>query len=535
MVCGRWHFQPGRKIVSELAINLKNVPRSPVGSVAGSMPSRGTNPFQDSFIRLEQAEQLRQQGKLDRAQRICESLLRERPDYMVALHTLGLVYADKKNFAQALNCLVRAAMLNPRSWSTLTALSGVYLELDAKEMAAQTLEQARAIKPRDPNVLVTLGEIYQKEREYELARDAFRQALEVEADLAPAEMGFGWASLHLGQNSEAVTVFENLLKRGVRSLDILTALANAPSSLMTTDLLSELDQLERTQLDANENLLVSFVRAVALDKSGRYKEAWDQVVPANQAMFAKLADDLRDTRERQRTTLSSLRTNRPIPAPSDGQRPLSLFILGPSRSGKTTMESLVATLDGVKRGYENPSVENAIRRTFQGAALLTSSFFEFLPPQFYASCREIYLEELTRRAGAARVFTNTHPARISDAAIITSVFPNVRFIFVKRDVEDTILRIYLRKYTSGNAYAYDLATAREHVIWYHQMIDLMAMKLPDHVRVIRYEDMIVDPAGALRVAADLCGLGMTDKPLPPIGDDRGCAEPYRRFIESQSA
>jgi hypothetical protein len=454
---------------------------------------------------------------------------------MVALHTLGLIYADKKNYEQALNCLVRAAMLNPRSWETLTALSTVYLELDAKEMAAQTLEQARAIKPQDPNVLVTLGEIYRHEREYELARGAFRQALDVEPDLIPAATGLGWACLYLGQNPEAVATFESLLKRGVRSLEILSALANAPSSLITNDLFSELDQVERTQPDATSEGYSPFVRVAALDKAGRYKEAWDQAVPANRAVFAKMADTVRDTRERQRIMLSLLQTNRPVPAPGDGQRPLSLFILGASRSGKTTMESLVATLDGVKRGYENPSVDNAIRRAFQGAGLLTGHFFEFLPPTFYALCREIYLEELTRRAGPARVFTNTHPARVSDAALMASVFPNVRFIFVKRDLEDTILRIYLRRYSEGNAYAYDLATAREHVIWYHQMIDLLAAKLPDHVRIIRYEDMVVDPAGALRVAADLCGLEMTGKPLPPIGDDRGCAEPYREFIEGQSA
>jgi Flp pilus assembly protein TadD len=79
------------------------------------------------FIRVDQAKQLRQQKKLDRAQRICESLVREHPDYVAALHTLGLVPADKENCEQALNYPVRAAMLNPRAWATLTALRGIYV------------------------------------------------------------------------------------------------------------------------------------------------------------------------------------------------------------------------------------------------------------------------------------------------------------------------------------------------------------------------------------------------------------------------
>jgi hypothetical protein len=250
-------------------------------------------------------------------------------------------------------------------------------------------------------------------------------------------------------------------------------------------------------------------------------------------MFGRLSDNYRDIVQRQQAMLALLRANRPTPPPPDRRQPVSLFILGASRSGKTTMERLMATFDGVKLGYENPIVENAIRRAFQGAGLLTNGFFEMLPPQLYPQCREIYLEELARRAGPARVFTNTHPARISDAPLIVSVFPNVRLLFVKRDIEDTVLRMYFRRYTEGNAYAYELSAAREHVVWYHQMMDLMAAKLPDIVRTIRYEDMVANPSAALRVAAELCELPMPSEPPPAIGDDRGCAEPYREFMTAQ--
>lgn len=74
------------------------------------------------------------------------------------------------------------------------------------------------------------------------------------------------------------------------------------------------------------------------------------------------------------------------------------------------MERLVSLLNGVKRGYENPITDNAVRRTFQTAGALTSSLYENLPASLESSCREIYLEELKRRAGSAKVFTNTHPS-----------------------------------------------------------------------------------------------------------------------------
>jgi len=58
----------------------------------------------------------------------------------------------------------------------------------------------------------------------------------------------------------------------------------------------------------------------------------------------------------------------------------------------------------------------------------------------------------------------------------------------------------------------------------------LAAKLPDISRVINYEDMIADPAAALRTAADLCGLPMEHGALPNVGDDRNCAAPYHEFM-----
>ena len=193
----------------------------------------------------------------------------------------------------------------------------------------------------------------------------------------------------------------------------------------------------------------------------------------------------------------------------------------------------MATLDGVKRGYENPSVETAIRRTFQAAGLLTSKLFEVLPPRLHLMCREFYLKELNRRAGSAKVFTNTHPVHVHDVARVASAIPAARFIFVKRNLEDNMLRIYMRRYQTANPYAYDLKSIRDHIIWYHKIIDVLAEKLPDIVRVIHYEEMIAHPASALRVAAELCSIPMTERSLPDVGDDRDCAAPYRQFMADE--
>jgi tetratricopeptide (TPR) repeat protein len=501
-------------------------------------PSRTTSnivdssdPVRQARVQLEEAERLRCLGQHDRARAICEPLVARYGDYFGALHTLGLIYYDKRDYPVALGLLVRAAMLNPYSWRTLTVLSDVYLRLGAREMAAQTLEQARRIKPKDPDVLVTLGAIYEAESEYELGRDAFREALALDPSLEAAAMGLGACSAHLGEHAEAARAFEGLYKRGARSVDLLYSLSLLPAALVKVDVLSAVGKLVKRQGEEAEfETSVALIRAACLHNSGRHAEAWEQLVSANRAIFRRVQQKLPGLTARNRRTIESLRKTTIKPANRGGAHPVSLLIFGPSRSGKSSIESLLGIVDGVKLGYENPILANATRGALQTAGFLNTGLLEQLPPQFYPLCREIYLDELARRAGSAKVFTNTHPAHIQNVGSIAAIVPNVRFILVKRNPDDNALRIFMRKYNQGNSYAYDLNTIREHLTWYHEMIDVLAEKLPSIVRVIHYEDMIADPAAALRTTLELCGLAMPATPLPDIGDDRGCALPYRQFM-----
>jgi len=62
------------------------------------------------------------------------------------------------------------------------------------------------------------------------------------------------------------------------------------------------------------------------------------------------------------------------------------------------------------------------------------------------------------------------------------------------------------------------------------MIDVLADKFPDITGIIHYEDVIADPAAALDIAAELCGLAGPSGPLPDLGDDRGCAARYLELM-----
>jgi len=406
--------------------------------------------LQDSFIRLQQAEQLRQRGRFDDAQSICESLLQHHPDYAGALHTLGLIAGDREDHQRALNYLVRAAMLNPHNWMTLTALSGVYLRLGAVEMAKQTIGRALLVEPKQAAVFLLQGDIFREDREYEFARDAYRQALNIDPSLVAAAIGLGWCLADLGEYRQAAEIFESLIQRGIPLVEPLRALASFPAAAVRVDLLAQLHKAHRQQDEsaAQFERAIAFVRATGLDRAGHHAPAWEQATQANRSVFAAMQADLGRLDERRRASLATLQGyhQRSEFHGGEGRQPISLFILGPSRAGKTTMEKLVSELPGVKRGYENPIVESAVRRTFQVSALPPDSALSSLPAPAYPLCRSLYHEELARRLAGAAVFTNTNSGCFFEAAHIASVFENVRFIFMKRNMEDNLFQIFMREY-----------------------------------------------------------------------------------------
>lgn len=492
------------------------------------------NPFIETRAQLQRAEGLRLSGEIDGALAICQRLVSKYPRYMGALHTLGLLCVDKRDYPRALGFLVRAAMLNPRHVKTLTALGNVYLKLDAPEMAAQVLEAAERLSPQDPTILSALGEVYVVQREYELAVETLKRALERDPTLWVAEMRLGQCCVHLGQYAEAKAAMSKVAKRKPTPIVPLLWLSDLPRELVDANLLSRIDKAtpNKNANKADFESSVSLARAAVLDKIGKYEEAWKNLVAGNEQIFSSRREEYANEFQLEQETLLSLRNDnfRIRRALGDGSNCVSLFIIGPSRSGKTTMEQLISTIDGVKRGYENPIAENAVRHAFQDAGFLTSEIYQHLPRELEDSCRDIYREELETRARSAAVFTNTHPGRVADAAQIAAILPNVRFIFIKRDIDDVMFRIYMKKYAAGFAFSYDLKAIRKHLNWNHNMIDILAQNLADISLVLRYEDMVGDPKGALRAAADLCGLSVGEAPLPAIGDDRGCAEPYRKLI-----
>ena len=97
--------------------------------------------------------------------------LQDHPNDAKGWFRLGVVEAERKRYAEALEAFRKAKHLMPDRPEPLVNLAVIYNELGDARAAADELEAALALRPKDPFIYENLGDVYLK-----LAMQAFTQA-----------------------------------------------------------------------------------------------------------------------------------------------------------------------------------------------------------------------------------------------------------------------------------------------------------------------------------------------------------------------
>jgi tetratricopeptide (TPR) repeat protein len=487
---------------------------------------------------LSRARELRKAGRAGEAVNELRTVLRRHPDYVGALYELGMIHIEKKDYSAALPYLVRAAMHNPKDYRISSNLAALYYELEAFDMAEHTNRFAIDLNPKSHESRFNQGKILVKQRRYEAAAHQYRRALELDKNYFDAAIRLGRCYEHLGLIGEAADIY--LSSFNMPSADkrrSLYALSDLPQNLVGIDVLAEMMKLPAPRATSEKDgaIRANLLAARAFDKAGEYDKAWEHVCGVKAALRPQHEDEYDASSRFERDVLNSA-GDYPVKIASAARAtkvPTSLYILGPSRSGKSTLERLLIGCKGVCGGYENGVLGQAVKAANQVAGRLSSELLMRLPLSLYPTFAQFYCDALSKTVGDNRVYTTTTPALVALLPQILAAVPRAKFVFVKRDKNDTMLRIFFRRYRSGNHYAYDLAWIEQYLDWYDALIDIYCAKYPEHTMIVRYEDMVADPEPQLRRVTEFIGLELPANPDFAIGDDRGCAKPYRDLMAAE--
>jgi len=477
------------------------------------------------------AEQARLKGDLATAEKTCKALLSADSDHFAAVYTLGLIQSDKGQHRRAIETLNRAFLLHPSHWPTKLALSLAYLEMKLFESARYWAEASENQQPENPLNQQALGEICFGQRNYAQSCIHFENASE--AGISEAYEWAGRARLELGDDVEAKKWLEEAIRHAGITLSKAQTYLQLPKSLRS-NLLDGL--IKDFLLKSNtEDDRFQFLLSRLHEGEGNIDAAWLSAKKGNNQVFQTVRSaELREAGEHLQRAEWFERNAKLFreKQPREASVPISLFIIGPSRSGKTSVERLLAQHPRVKIGYESSVLERTLRVTSQEAGLPSSTSFASLTKEGANRFKDSYLAAICASKDDCDVFTTTTPGYIWEAPFLPRHIPNVQFINVRRKRADLTWRIFQKRYAGqGNPYSYDIAAIGRHLDTYDQVTRALENFYPERVLSLNYEDVVTDPSNAQAMIYEFCCLQKNDSsPTVDLGDDTDCAKAFLPYL-----
>ncbi|GGE38656.1 hypothetical protein GCM10011517_03060 [Actibacterium pelagium] len=195
--------------------------------------------------------------------------------------------------------------------------------------------------------------------------------------------------------------------------------------------------------------------------------------------------------------------------PSEFNEPLPnrvkfLFVLGPSRSGKSTLEALLGLSKEVSLGFEAWKDSEAKKYLKQ----LASNELEVMGTTAEANIEEVLFtnrQALEAEKKSLRICTN--PMIIEVAHLLFGAFDNAYFLFVRRDETENASEVFATDYKSKRLpFSYDAEASMEYVQWYNSLTTDLCGKMGSRARMIRFEERIADPGKLEDEFADWLGV-----------------------------
>ncbi|MEM9277886.1 MAG: sulfotransferase [Pseudomonadota bacterium] len=481
---------------------------------------------------LIQAESLRRAGKLVEAEKLCLKLLKQNPIYMGALQTYGLVSIERENYPQAVTCFLTACAEAPNDPTNYLNLAAAWVGLEKSPMAKLMLEKALELDPDNAEIHHLIGDVHVRNREYDLAMNSFAKAIDLDSGQILPMFKLADSYVNLGYFDEAKDILFKLNKMRPDWIGVINLLHHLPKDMVDLNFFAALKKAkqQKTETSAEFENSRDFLEASVLCRDGEHGKAWPILMKANEQIYSENKHNFEKANSLRVQELAKAKLEK-IPSKSKTYRSVvPLFIMGASRSGKTTLEVLLGTHPDIKRGYENHNVQESTIRASQVSGLINIDQLWRLPEPVFAEFSKDFRNRIEAQADGHKILTNTSPGLIGSAAQIAKALPEARFIFISRNADDLALRILMKKYKRANYHSYNLDTTRDYIRWYNEMMTILSEKLGSRVLTTTYEDIVTNPGRIAAKVIDFCLLPKLEAKLPAVGSDIGCAEPYAHLM-----
>jgi len=162
------------------------------------------------------------EGDLDRAERLCAGILRDRPEDFESLHLLGLLNLQRQRVVEAIHFFSAALRTNPGSADALSNLGLALHAIGRVEEAISSYHNALCVVPGHPEILYNLGNAHLESGRLADALCSYDSVLKSKPDHVGALVNRGNTLLRLNEPAQALASYDAALVTMPRHPQILT-------------------------------------------------------------------------------------------------------------------------------------------------------------------------------------------------------------------------------------------------------------------------------------------------------------------------
>lgn len=221
--------------------------------------------------RVGQAQAAYSQGKAADARRLCTEVLEAAPDTFEALHLLGIIEAQKRNFAAATPLLIRAADMAPNNAGLWANLANLLREQRRPDEALVRYDRVVELQPDNLAARINRGRTLKEMGRQEEALVDLDAAIALSPDIVDAHFQRGVVLRSLGRLEEALSSYDRTLELRPDFAAAITNRANVLRDLgRPAEALAGYDRA----ITANPGLMHAHIgRGALLTNMGRTEEA----------------------------------------------------------------------------------------------------------------------------------------------------------------------------------------------------------------------------------------------------------------------
>ena len=443
-------------------------------------------------------------GRLNQAILAFKRVLAIKPDYADASYNIGKVLKQQGKLEEAIQAFNKAVTIKPDYADAYYNLGNALKEQGNLEEAILAYNNALNIKPNNADAYHNMGTVLEEQGKLEEAILAYKNAIAIKPDYATAYMNIGNALRKHNKLEEALASFNKALSLKPDYADAARNLVLLPINSIDEQTITELgNKLSIISANIDDQSQKLFFEANLLSHKGEYDKAFKIFVDANAEKLKKSILSIES--EQKQFDAAIKRISRwSFNLQSEQKNSVKkLFLLGPSRSGKSTLETFLIGSLNVHPMFESINLEAMRESELSMEDTTNPSMFDLF-----------YHDENSLMKLGYNVVTSTNPDTIFQIDRLIDTLSNSFCIFVRRNRIDIAAEMFIKDYNEGHFYSYDNSSILKYLETYDAIWEIIRQKVPHLALEISYENMLSDPSQTLKKISQMTGVNLKVTNLP---------------------